>query len=60
MCTIAISDSVISKPGTTPARNNAPIETDLSPPHTTINMLGGMMTPMTDEQAVMATEKLAS
>ena len=34
-----------------------PIETVISPPQTTIRMLGGMITPMTDEQAVIATAK---
>ena len=47
-------------PGRKPARKRAPIETFITPPQTTIRMLGGMMTPMTDEQAVMATVKLAS
>ncbi len=41
----------------TPARNNPPIETDMSPPHTIMRMEGGMMTPITDEHAVTATAK---
>jgi len=32
----------------------------MTPPHTTMRMLGGMMTPMTEEHAVMATVKLGS
>ena len=47
-------------PGSTPARNRPPIETDISPPQTTIRIEGGMMTPITEEHAVMATEKDAS
>ena len=43
-----------------PPRNIAPMETFITPPQTTIRMLGGMMTPMTEEQAVMATVKLLS
>ncbi len=47
-------------PGSTPARNSAPIDTEMTPPHTTIRMLGGMMTPITAAQAVSATVKLVS
>ena len=47
-------------PGTTPARNRPPIETDISPPQTTIRIEGGMITPITEEQAVIATEKEVS
>ena len=43
-----------------PAMKRPPMETDISPPHTTIMMLGGMITPITEEHAVMATEKLES
>ena len=43
-----------------PARNSAPTETCITPPQTTIRMLGGMMTPITDEQAVMAMAKRVS
>ena len=46
-------------PGTTPARNIPPIETDISPPKTTIRIEGGMITPITEEQAVIATVKVA-
>ena len=35
-------------PGTKPARNSPPIDTDMMPPHTIIRMLGGMITPITD------------
>ena len=41
----------------TPARNSPPIDTDIRPPHTTIRIEGGMITPITDEQAVTATAK---
>ena len=50
----------ISTPGTTPARNSPPIDTDISPPQTTIRIDGGMITPITDEQAVIATENAVS
>ena len=55
-----IISSAIRIPGTIPARNRPLIETDINPPHTIIMMLGGMITPITEEHAVMATEKLAS
>ncbi len=45
-------------PGNTPARNSPPMDTLINPPQTTIKMLGGIMTPITEEQAVIATVKL--
>ena len=45
----------IITPGTTPARNIAPIETDINPPHTTIRILGGIITPIVAAHAVIAT-----
>jgi len=57
---VPIWDNPTIIPGINPARNSAPTETDMTPPQTTMRMLGGMMTPMTEEQAVIATEKLAS
>ena len=50
----------INSPGTTPAKKSPPIEADIRPPQTIIMMLGGIITPITDEQAVSATEKLES
>jgi hypothetical protein len=47
-------------PGTMPARNSAPIEVEITPPHTIIRIEGGMMTASTADTAVMATEKLSS
>jgi len=47
-------------PGTAPARNKAPTDICITPPHTTIKILGGIMTPITEEHAVMATANLAS
>jgi hypothetical protein len=47
-------------PGMNPPRNRAPTEVLSTPPHTTIRMLGGMITPITEEQAVMATVKEVS
>lgn len=43
-----------------PARNSAPIEVVSTPPQTIIRMEGGMMTAMTADTAVIATEKLMS
>ena len=60
MRTAPISDNAMSTPGTTPARNSPPIDTEMTPPHTIIRMLGGMITPMTEEHAVIATENGAS
>ena len=50
----------IMSPGIAPARKSAPTEMDITPPQTIISMLGGMITPITEEQAVMATENRAS
>ena len=36
------------------------MDTVIRPPQTTIRMLGGMITPITEEQAVMATENRVS
>ncbi len=47
-------------PGMKPPRNSAPTEAYRTPPQTIMRMLGGMMTPMTDEQAVIATVKEVS
>ena len=47
-------------PGIAPARNRAPTEIDITPPQTIINILGGMITPITEEHAVIATVKRAS
>ncbi len=47
-------------PGMNPPRNIPPTEVFRTPPQTIIRMLGGMMTPMTDEQAVIATVKEVS
>ena len=44
----------------TPARNNAPIDTVSTPPHTIIKIDGGMMTASTADTAVIAIEKLRS
>jgi hypothetical protein len=57
---VIICEAAISTPGSTPARNSPPIETDISPPQTTIRIEGGMITPMTLEQAVIATANEAS
>jgi hypothetical protein len=57
---VAIREAAISTPGTTPARNSPPIDTVIRPPQTTMRMLGGMITPMTEEQAVIATVKLVA
>jgi len=43
-----------------PARKSAPIEVVRTPPHTIIKIEGGMITAMTAETAVIATEKLMS
>src|SRR6266511_3811801 len=60
MYTQHISDRPIMIPGRKPARKSAPMETDMIPPHTTIRMLGGMMTPITEAHAIRATVKLES
>ena len=60
MYTQTIWERPIITPGKKPERNRAPMETDMIPPQTTIRMLGGMITPMTAEQAMRATEKLES
>jgi hypothetical protein len=36
------------------------METVIRPPHTTMRIDGGMITPITEEQAVIATEKPVS
>ena len=43
-----------------PARNSAPTEICMTPPQTTMRILGGMITPITDEQAVIAMAKRVS
>ena len=43
-----------------PPRNNAPTETCMTPPQTIIRIDGGMMTPITEEQAVIATANRVS
>jgi hypothetical protein len=53
-------ESPRSIPGTIPARNKDPTEIDIVPPHTNMRMLGGMITPMTAEHAVMAIVKFLS
>ena len=55
MYTATISDNPISTPGTTPARNKPPIDTEMTPPQTTIRIDGGMMTPMTAAHAISDT-----
>ena len=46
-----------SSPGTIPAKYMAPIEVEITPPHTTIKMEGGMITARTEDTAVTAMEK---
>src|SRR3954470_6594515 len=55
-CTVAICAPAISRPGMMPARYSAPIDVEMTPPHTTIRIDGGMMTASTAETAVMAME----
>ncbi len=43
-----------------PAMKSDPTDMDIVPPQMSMRMLGGMMTPMTEEQAVMAMVKLWS
>lgn len=47
----------INTPGITPPRNSAAIEVPVRAPHTISWMLGGMIVPMTELDAVTATEK---
>src|SRR6185369_4453481 len=41
-CTVAICAPAIRSPGMMPARYNAPIDVEITPPHTTIRIEGGM------------------
>jgi hypothetical protein len=52
----AICAPAISSPGMIPARYSAPIEVEITPPHTTIRIDGGMMTASVDDTAVTAIE----
>src|SRR6478752_9391207 len=56
-CTVAICAPAINRPGMMPARYNAPIDVEITPPHTTIRMDGGMITANTADTAVIAIEK---
>src|SRR3954471_4727586 len=55
-CTVAICAPAISSPGITPARYSAPIDVEITPPHTTIRIDGGMITASTADTAVIAME----
>jgi hypothetical protein len=56
-CTVAICAAAISRPGRKPARYMAPIEVEITPPHTIIRIEGGMITASTADTAVIAIEK---
>jgi hypothetical protein len=53
-------DSPRRMPGIIPAKKRDPTDIDMVPPHTSMRILGGMITPITAEQAVIAMEKFLS